>query len=207
NDNLSKKKEYILEWVSRFGICPIAECKIHNANLKSNQLKITTKHATSEISSRNDKASSSKDFKKPNRKHTAKANFISGNAENVKTITENKYATLSTAVTDESESTVIVVVTAKATEKRNPFRIPVNNKFKHRRKTTSYAQAKETDDYSPTKPPPIMLALTANYTHVSIFKKYIKNSHLLTEKKLTKGYIKIFPDSVDSYREKNNIPN
>ncbi|GIY89153.1 hypothetical protein CEXT_611031 [Caerostris extrusa] len=62
----------------------------------------------SEISSHNDQANSSKDFKKPNRKHMAKANFISGNAENVKTITDNKYATLSTAVTDESEETVIV---------------------------------------------------------------------------------------------------
>ncbi|GIY99203.1 hypothetical protein CEXT_470411 [Caerostris extrusa] len=40
NDNLSKKKEYRLEWVSRFGICPIAECKIHHANLKSNQPKL-----------------------------------------------------------------------------------------------------------------------------------------------------------------------
>ncbi|GIX95751.1 hypothetical protein CEXT_448051 [Caerostris extrusa] len=62
NDNLSKKKEYLLEWVSRFRICPIAECKIHNANLKSNQLKNTTKRAASEISSHDDKVNSSKDF-------------------------------------------------------------------------------------------------------------------------------------------------
>ncbi|GIY62836.1 hypothetical protein CDAR_89761 [Caerostris darwini] len=77
NANLSKKKEYLLKWVSRFGICPIAECKIHHADLKSNQSKTTTKRAASEISSHNDQANSSKDFKKPNRKHTAKANFIS----------------------------------------------------------------------------------------------------------------------------------
>ncbi|GIY99190.1 hypothetical protein CEXT_470341 [Caerostris extrusa] len=57
---------------------------------------------------RNDKVNSSKDFKKPNRKHTSKANFIFGNAENVKINTENKYAALSTAVTDESAETVIV---------------------------------------------------------------------------------------------------
>ncbi|GIY99200.1 hypothetical protein CEXT_470391 [Caerostris extrusa] len=75
NDNLSKKKEYLLE--CRFGICPIAECKIHHANLKSNQSKTTTKRAASERSFHNDQANSSKDFKKPNRKHTAKANFIS----------------------------------------------------------------------------------------------------------------------------------
>ncbi|GIY48735.1 hypothetical protein CEXT_465421 [Caerostris extrusa] len=49
-----------------------------------------------------------KTFKKPNRKHMAKANFISGNAENVKINTENKYATLSTVVTDESGKMVIV---------------------------------------------------------------------------------------------------
>ncbi|GIY77908.1 hypothetical protein CDAR_532541 [Caerostris darwini] len=78
NANLAKKKEYLLECVSRFGICPIAECKIHHTNLKSNQSKTTTKRAASEISSHNDQANSSKDFKKPNRKHTAKANFISG---------------------------------------------------------------------------------------------------------------------------------
>ncbi|GIY20265.1 hypothetical protein CDAR_554171 [Caerostris darwini] len=77
NANLSKKKEYLLKWVSRFGICPIAECKIHHADLKPNQSKTTTKRAASEISSHNDQANSSKDFKKPNRKHTAKANFIS----------------------------------------------------------------------------------------------------------------------------------
>ncbi|GIY74327.1 hypothetical protein CDAR_30521 [Caerostris darwini] len=78
NANLSKKKEHLLKWVSRFGICPIAECKIHHADLKPNQSKTTTKRAASEISSHNDQANSSKDFKKPNRKHTAKANFISG---------------------------------------------------------------------------------------------------------------------------------
>ncbi|GIY74709.1 hypothetical protein CDAR_524451 [Caerostris darwini] len=77
NANLSKKKEYLLKCVSRFGICPIAECKIHHADLKPNQSKTTTKRAASEISSHNDQANSSKDFKKPNRKHTAKANFIS----------------------------------------------------------------------------------------------------------------------------------
>ncbi|GIY00223.1 hypothetical protein CDAR_233821 [Caerostris darwini] len=77
NANLSKKKEYLLKWVSRFGICPIAECKIRHADLKPNQSKTTTKRAASEISSHNDQANSSKDFKKPNRKHTAKANFIS----------------------------------------------------------------------------------------------------------------------------------
>ncbi|GIY71392.1 hypothetical protein CEXT_472231 [Caerostris extrusa] len=108
NDNLSKKKEYLLEWISPFGICPIAECKIHNANLKSNQLKNTTKRAASEISYHNDKVNSFKDFKKPNRKHTAKANFIPGNAENVKINTENKYTTLSTAIINESEETVTV---------------------------------------------------------------------------------------------------
>ncbi|GIY02528.1 hypothetical protein CDAR_119171 [Caerostris darwini] len=54
-DNLSKKKEYLLEWDGCFGICPFAECKIHNTKLKSNQLQNTTKSATSEISSRNDK--------------------------------------------------------------------------------------------------------------------------------------------------------
>ncbi|GIX88023.1 hypothetical protein CEXT_530241 [Caerostris extrusa] len=62
NTNLSKKKEYLLEWVSRFGICPMAECKIHHADLKSNQSKTTTKRAATEISSHNDQANSSKDF-------------------------------------------------------------------------------------------------------------------------------------------------
>ncbi|GIY98947.1 nucleic-acid-binding protein from transposon X-element [Caerostris extrusa] len=78
-------------------------------------------------------------------------------------------------------------------------RIPVNNKFANiEEETTSNAQAKETDDYSPTKPPPIMLALTANYTHSlhEIHRKFPK-----TENKLTKGYIKIFPDTEDSYRK------
>ncbi|GIZ03743.1 nucleic-acid-binding protein from transposon X-element [Caerostris extrusa] len=87
----------------------------------------------------------------------------------------------------------------KATEKHNPFRIPDNNKFANiEEKTTSNAQAKETDDYSPTKPPPIMLALTANYTHAlqEIHRKFPK-----TENKLTKGCIKICPDTEDSYRK------
>ncbi|GIY78154.1 nucleic-acid-binding protein from transposon X-element [Caerostris darwini] len=88
---------------------------------------------------------------------------------------------------------------AKATEKHYPFRIPVNNKFANiEEETTSNTQAKETDDYSPNKPPPIMLALTANYTHAlqEIHRKFPK-----TENKLTKGYIKIFPDTEDSYRK------
>ncbi|GIY07982.1 hypothetical protein CDAR_574631 [Caerostris darwini] len=53
--------------------------------------------------------------------------------------------------------------TAKATEKHNSFRIPVNNKFANiEEETSSNAQVTVTDDHSPTKPPPIMLALTAN---------------------------------------------
>ncbi|GIY13210.1 hypothetical protein CDAR_171661 [Caerostris darwini] len=56
--------------------------------------------------------------------------------------------------------------TQKATEKHNQFRIHVNNKFANiEEENTSNAQATETDDHSPTKPPPIMLALIANYTH------------------------------------------
>ncbi|GIY88098.1 hypothetical protein CDAR_83911 [Caerostris darwini] len=47
NANLSKK-EYLLKWVSRFGICPIAECKIHHADLKPNQSKTTTKRAATD---------------------------------------------------------------------------------------------------------------------------------------------------------------
>ncbi|GIY07980.1 RNA-directed DNA polymerase from mobile element jockey [Caerostris darwini] len=89
--------------------------------------------------------------------------------------------------------------TAKATEKHNPFRIPVNNKFANiEEETSSNAQVTVTDDHSPTKPPPIMLALTANYTHAlqEIHRKFPK-----TENKLTKGYIKIFPDTEDSYRK------
>ncbi|GIX75775.1 hypothetical protein CDAR_220931 [Caerostris darwini] len=89
--------------------------------------------------------------------------------------------------------------TTKATEKHNPFRIPVKNKFANiEEETTSNAQAKETDDYSPTKLPPIMLALTANYTHAlqEIHRKFPK-----TEYKLTKGYAKIFPYTEDSYRK------
>ncbi|GIY82296.1 hypothetical protein CEXT_3081 [Caerostris extrusa] len=56
--------------------------------------------------------------------------------------------------------------------------------------------SKRNDDYSPTKPPPIMLASTVNCTHVlqEIHRKFHR-----TENKLTEGYIKIFPDTEDSY--------
>ncbi|GIY74421.1 hypothetical protein CEXT_183081 [Caerostris extrusa] len=73
NVNLFMKRQYLGEWVSKSGSCPIAKCTLHNSNKITP--KFNVKRNASEISSRKDKRNVSEEFLTPNKKLTAKANF------------------------------------------------------------------------------------------------------------------------------------
>ncbi|GIY97659.1 hypothetical protein CEXT_674281 [Caerostris extrusa] len=53
NANLLMKRQYLVEWVSKSGSCPIAKCPLHNSNKITP--KSNVKRNASEISSRKDK--------------------------------------------------------------------------------------------------------------------------------------------------------
>ncbi|GIY91040.1 hypothetical protein CEXT_748221 [Caerostris extrusa] len=119
NENLLKKRQYLVEWVSRFK-CPITNCPVHyleskaskisddNSNAKKlNVTKPKTKRNANEIShSSND----SREFKTPNKKKKkiiAKSNYISSKTHsNTEVITSNQFNALSNEVEAEDETTL-----------------------------------------------------------------------------------------------------
>ncbi|GIY12233.1 hypothetical protein CEXT_8091 [Caerostris extrusa] len=104
----SPRREYLLEWVSRFENLPYCRvCKIHNANLKSNQLKILLHVQLVRYPLTMIRLIALKTLRNLIESIRLRQNLLK-NTENDKINTENKYAMLSTAVTDESEETVIV---------------------------------------------------------------------------------------------------
>ncbi|GIZ00154.1 hypothetical protein CEXT_139161, partial [Caerostris extrusa] len=114
NENLLKKRQYLVEWVSRFK-CPITNCPVHyleskaskisddNSNAKKlNVTKPKTKRNASEISN---SANDSREFKTPNKKLIAKSNFISSKTHsNTEVITSNQFNALSNEVEAEDET-------------------------------------------------------------------------------------------------------
>ncbi|GIX88466.1 hypothetical protein CEXT_461991 [Caerostris extrusa] len=101
--NLEEKKMHLVEWVGRYGSCPIVHCNIHNAK----NLKIKAKRNASEITSTNDKAKH--DFKFPSKKHTAEADFTSNNSKNNSNMNiSNKFSTLSTVVNNDDSDNIVV---------------------------------------------------------------------------------------------------
>ncbi|GIY80820.1 hypothetical protein CEXT_547351 [Caerostris extrusa] len=108
NANLLMKRQYLVEWVSKSGSCPIAKCTLHNSNKITP--KSNVKRNASEISSRKDKRNVSEEFLTPNKKLTAKANFTSSKVNNQTEIqTSNKFNSLGTDEVTNVDETVTVV--------------------------------------------------------------------------------------------------
>ncbi|GIY61026.1 hypothetical protein CDAR_311261 [Caerostris darwini] len=72
--NLMQKRQLLAEWASRVP-CPLAYCNIHDSNVKKSKRPVT------ELTNQNDKTNAAQEFKTPNKKRIAKANF-SPNTQN-----------------------------------------------------------------------------------------------------------------------------
>ncbi|GIY02123.1 hypothetical protein CEXT_163221 [Caerostris extrusa] len=113
-ETLLQKIKFLAEWVSRF-YCPIVDCSLHNHNINASnvnngnnsKVNVNVKNKSNDAS--NNGAKDSGEFKTPNKKLIAKANFTySKDKTSDVIVTNNQFNALSTDAAVEEESVTIV---------------------------------------------------------------------------------------------------